>query len=261
MRTNTSIFIPLLLMGIGASSVASSAESDGWQFEATPYLFAAAMDGKIGVRGVTSAVDASFGDIADNLDQGFMGLFTARKGRWSYDLEGVYMKLADEGSKSVNGPFGEVIVDGALEVTSRMTIYQGSVSYRVLDEITAVDLVGALRYLKLETDANVAITTTPAIVFPGGANSASGSDSWTDVVVGVRALRALNEQWSLMGYGDVGGGGSDLTYQIMFGANWAFAGNFAVKAGYRLLDWDYEDGGTTWDITASGPYLGLGIQF
>jgi hypothetical protein len=25
--------------------------------------------------------------------------------------------------------------------------------------------------------------------------------------------------------------------------------------------WDYEEDGTVWDIAASGPYLGLGIQF
>jgi hypothetical protein len=261
MHTNKLFAIPLVLLGCGASQMASSAQNDGWQYEVTPYLFAAGMDGEIGIRGVTSDVDASFSDIADNLDQGLMALFTASKGPWSYGLEGVYMKLSDEGSKSVTGPFGDVEVDGALKLNSKMYIYQGSVAYRVLDEITVVDLVGAARYTKLETDASVAITTTPGIVFPGGARSASGSESWTDVVVGVNALHPLNKQWSLMGYADVGGGGSDLTYQFILGANWEFARDFNARLGYRQLYWDYKNEGAIWDITASGPYLGLGIRF
>jgi hypothetical protein len=167
MHTNKLFAIPLVLLGCGGSQIAFSAPSDAWQYEVAPYLFAAGMDGKIGIRGVTSEVDASFSDIADNLNQGFMGLFTASKGPWTYGLEGVYMKLSDEGSESVTGPFGDVEVAGALKVSSKMYIYQGSVAYRVLDETTAVDLVGAARYTMLETDASVAITTTPGIVFPG----------------------------------------------------------------------------------------------
>lgn len=253
--------IPVVLFGCGASQSAFSAESNSWQFEVTPYVFAAAMDGKVGVRGVTSDVDASFSDILDDLNSGFMGFFTARKGPWTFGLEGVYMKLSDEGSKSVSGPFGQVTTDGALNLTSKLYVYQGSFAYRVLDNTTAIDMVGALRITKLDTDARVALSTTPGIVFPGGAKSASDSDSWTDAVVGVRALHPLNEQWSLLGYADVGGGGSDLTYQFMVGANWDFARDFSAKAGYRQLYWDYKDDGTTWDMTASGPYLGLGIRF
>lgn len=261
MHTKNLLSISLALLSFGVSQAVFSAENESWQFEVTPYLFAAGMDGTIGAKGVTSDVDASFGDITDHLDSGFMGLFTASKGPWAFGLEGVYMKLSDEGSKSVTGPFGQVTVDGALSVTSRMTIYQGSVAYRVADNTTEVDLVGALRYTKLETDASVVLSTTPDIIFPGGAKNASGSDSWTDAVVGVRALHTLNEQWSLLGYADVGGGGSDLTYQFMVGADWEFAKDFIAKVGYRQLYWDYKDEGTTWNMTARGPYLGLGVRF
>jgi hypothetical protein len=255
------ISIPLVVLTCGLSQMASSAESDGWQFEATPYVFAAAMDGRVGVRGVTSDVDASFSDIVDDLNSGFMGFFTASKGPWTFGLEAVYMKLSDEGSKSVSGPFGQVTVDGALNVTSKLYVYQGSVAYRVLDNTTAIDMVGALRITMLDTDARVVLSTDPAIIFPGGVTSASDSDSWTDAVVGVRALHPLNKQWSLLGYADVGGGGSDLTYQFMIGANWDFSSNFNAKVGYRQLYWDYKNEGTIWDITASGPYLGLGMRF
>jgi opacity protein-like surface antigen len=60
---------------------------------------------------------------------------------------------------------------------------------------------------------------------------------------------------------DLGGGGSDFTYQLMAGVNWGFGENLSAKLGYRYLAWDYEDDGSVWDMSASGPYLGLGIRF
>ena len=66
---------------------------------------------------------------------------------------------------------------------------------------------------------------------------------------------------TLMGYIDIGAGGSNLTYQVMAGANWEFAKGYNLKLGYRHLYWDYEKSGAVWDVKTSGPYLGLGIQF
>jgi len=257
---NTAI-LSMIFLGVGITQSSRAAGTDAWQYEVTPYFLAAGLNGKVGIRGVTSDVDMSFNDILDSLEGGFMGVFTAQKGRWNYGLEGVYFKLGDEGTKSVSGPFGQVSVDGALKLTSKMYIYQGTVGYRLVDESTSVDLLGALRYTKLDADANVVITTVPAIVFPGGAISASGSESWTDAVVGVRAIHPVSDNMALVGYADAGAGGSDLTWQLIAGLNWEFRKDYIAKLGYRVLDWDYENDGTVWDMKASGLYLGLGIRF
>ena len=246
---------------ITATTPAQAETVKEWQFEITPYLLAAGMEGTVGVRGVSTDVDVSFGDIWDHLDAGFMGLFTARKGPWMFGLEGVYMKLADAPSKSATGAFGQVTVNGALDVTNALSIYQGSVGYRLRDDKTKLDIIGALRYTELDVEADVEIATTPPVEFLGGAASADGSASWTDTVIGILVLHPVSDKVSLMGYADIGAGGSDLTYQLMGGANWQFAKTFSAKAGYRYMDWDYENNGTVWDMAASGPYLGLGIQF
>ena len=190
-----------------------------------------------------------------------MALFMAQKGRWSYSLENVYFKISDEGSKSVTGPFGNVTVDGALKISSSTKVYQGSVGYRVMDDTTSVDLIGGVRYTQVKADMNVAIPTTPGIVFPGSTLSADGSEDWVDGVVGVRVLHPLSNNVSLLGYADVGAGGSDMTYQMIAGVNWEFAKDFTAKAGYRVLDWDYENDGAVWDMQASGTYLGIGFKF
>jgi len=260
MRHLKSRLCVLVLACVGFAPLSHAAD-DGWQFEITPYLLAAGLDGTVGLRGVTADVDASFSDILDNLDQGFMALFTARRGPWTLGFEAVYMKIEDEETTSVSGPFGQVAASGALSVTNSLYVYQGSVGYRVLDDTVKMDLIGAVRYTRLDLDLKVQRATDPGIVFPGGTTAARGSESWTDLVAGVNAVVPLNNQWSLVGYADIGAGGSDLTYQVIAGANWAFSDTLAAKFGYRVLSWDYEDGGTVWDMTASGPYLGLGIRF
>ncbi len=262
MRTHATFILPMIFMGVGITHNIQAAESDAWQYEVTPYFLAAGLDGKAGVRGVTADIDMSFSDIWDDLEGAFMGMFTAQKGRWFYGLEAVYFKLEDEGSTSVSGPlFGKVTVDGALELTTKMYVYQGTVGYRLKDDTTKVDLLGGLRYTKIDIDADVVINTAPGIVFPGAATSASGSESWTDAVVGMRVLHPVSDEVSLVGYADVGAGGSDLTYQLIAGVNWEFKEDYTAKIGYRVLDWDYEDSGTVWDMQASGMYLGLGIAF
>lgn len=254
-------FSSIFCLGMCLFQSSYAAESDQWQFEFTPYLLAAGLDGTVGVRGVEADLDMSFNDIWDDLDSAFMGIFTAQKGPWTFGLETVYMKLEENGARSVTGPFGKVSVSGALELTTEMTIVQGSVGYRVLDDITKVDLIGALRYTEIDVDMDVKVNTTPGIVFAGGALSESGSDSWTDAVVGARVTHPLSANVDLVGYADVGGGGSDLTYQFIGGVDWTFREGYTTKVGYRYLSWDYEDGGTKWDVAASGIYLGLGIQF
>lgn len=250
--------LPLGLIVAGGQSTA--AEQGGWPFEVTPYLFAAGLNGTAGARGVEADVDASFSDIWDNLDIGLMGLFEARNGPWIVTFDVLYFEVSDQASKTVTGPFGQVTVKGALDVSSSVTVLQPSLWYRVLDERTKVDLGAGLRYTRLSLDLDVKIVTTP-IVFPDGRRSFSGSESWVDLVVGARVKHPISDRWSLTGYADLGGGGSSQTYQLMAGADWALNDRFTARAGYRYAYWDYEDGGTVWDMSASGPYLGLGIAF
>jgi len=249
-----------ILWAGGFSHASASSETDRWQYEITPYLLVAGMEGTAGVRGYNTDLDASFSDIIDNLDVGFMGLFMARKGPWSLGLEGVYIDLSNESTTPVTGPAGFRSGNGKLDVSSTMYIAQGTVEYRLVDGKTMLDGVGALRYTKLDLDMDVVIQFDEPRPFDG-ADSEGGSDAWVDAVVGLHVRHSVSDKTTLLGYLDIGGGGSDLTYQLMGGINWEFTKGYTAKLGYRYLYWDYEDGGFVWDMTAKGPYLGLGIRF
>jgi opacity protein-like surface antigen len=235
------------------------AGADGWTYEFTPYLLAAGMDGTAGVRDHEFDVDASFSDILDNLDGAFMALFTAQRGRWLFGLEGVYMDLEDDGERTVTGPRGNLSVNGEIDVGATMTILQASVGYRLYDDVTELDVIGGVRYTSLDLDVEVDVAFTPPVF--GGSASADGNENWTDFVVGARVLHPLSQNVALVGYADIGGGGSDLTYQFIAGVNWEFSDGITAKVGYRRLAWDYDSGGTKWDIAASGPYVGVGFRF
>jgi opacity protein-like surface antigen len=245
---------------VRAQDDATSGEK--WQFEITPYLFAAGLDGTVGVRGVTANIDVSFSDLLKNIDSGFMGLFEARKGRWTFGLDAVYTKLKVDESRSWEGPLGNGNT-AALNATMTEEVYQPFVGYRVLNERTKVDLIGGARYTKLASELNLSITTGAALL-PDGSRGVSGSKSWWDPVIGVRVLAPIADSWSLLGYADVGGGGggdTDFTYQLVAGVNWDFAKQYSAKFGYRYLYQDYAKGGVTWDVAMQGVYLGLGIRF
>ena len=235
---------------------AQAAPQEDWRFEVTPYLFGASLAGTTGTSNVRAQVDMSFDDILDNLDSGFMAMFEARKGKWGFGFDGVYFKLKDETARTWQGPGGIGSATGTLEATMTQQVYQLFASYRVAG---GLDVIGGARYTKLETDLNL-VSTTGGLL-PGSTRSLSGSRSWSDGVIGVRAVMPLAERWTFVSYADIGTGGSDITYQGILGVNWQASKTFAVKGGYRYFYQDYEDDGFVWDMAAHGLYLGLGIGF
>lgn len=254
------------LAGLATSPAhAAPAAPDAWQFELTPYLFGAGLNGTTGVRtglgSVTSDINLSFSDLLENLDSGFMALFVASKGQWSFGVEGVYFKLKDEGAKTWQGPLGNSST-GTLEATMTEQVYQLSAGYLVSGGRTKVKLLGAARYTRLDADLNLVVTTGPSLL-PDGSRSVSGDESWWDPVIGVSVIAPFAEHWSFAGYADVGGFGvgSDVTYQVIAGVDWQFSESLAARAGYRYLYQDFEEGGFIWDMAAQGVYLGLGIGF
>jgi len=262
MQIRNTAILTMACLGMLVAQSSVAAESDAWQFEITPYLFASALKGATGVEGSTMDVDAPFSDLADHLEAGFMGLFTGQKGRWSFGLEGIYSKLGIDNNFTIdNHPaLPGVTATGNMDVTSEMYIAQGLVGYRLVENETKLDLIGGLRFTKLEVGIDIDGTITNPPLGPGNVSLSSSVD-WTDGVVGMRVLHPVGEEVSLLGYFDIGAGGSDLTYQVMVGANWEFSEGYTTKLGYRHLDWDYEKDGFVWDMAMSGPYLGLGIRF
>lgn len=244
-----------------AGTTPVQAAGEGWQFELTPYVFGPSFKGELGVHGVTADVDFPVSDALQHLDRGLMGMFEARKGAWGFGFDFIYARLKSEKANSWQGPGGIGSGTGDLEVSATSQIYQFSANHRLWDASTKLDVVGGLRYTRLENSVNL-VTTTGGLL-PGNSTSLSDTKSWWDPVIGARFVAPVADKWSFLGYADVGGFGvgSDITYQLIAGAERQFSKTFSAKVGYRYLYQDYENNGFVWKIGAHGPYLGLGIGF
>jgi len=245
------VLIAMVLVIVASHPAAAQTPGDpGWRFEATPYLWAASLDGKTQVGHLPKIdVDAGFSDILDRLDIGLMGAFEARQDRWGFLFDGQYIKVSD----SVHTP-GSLF--GKLDAEITQQGYALAALYRVSEGPAPLDLAGGVRYYHI----NVDLELTPGQL---AGRHEGGSQSWWDPFIGVRAQYPFADRWSLVGYADSGGFGvgSDFTWQALAEINYRFSPMFIGKLGYRRLHIDYDRNNVVYDMTASGLYLGLGIRF
>jgi opacity protein-like surface antigen len=235
------------------SSTLITPAADAWQFEATPYFWAAGMSGwgRIGSRTPTVKFDPSFSDIWKNLDFGAMGSFEARKGRWGILFDSIYVKLGQESDPLLRGDLGTA----KLKVSQ--TILQLAGAYRVYDSpVTPIDVLAGVRYTYLDSD----LSFSKSRLLPDGTDRSNHVD-WTDGFVGVRGAYYLTDKWSLIGYADVGGGGTDYSWQLAAGTNYEFTKSLVGKLGYRIISMKYETSNFLYDVKTEGVYIGLGIRF
>lgn len=254
----------LRLLFAGAACVSSlgvvqASEPGKWQYEFTPYIWAAGLDGTIRINDKPAAglgVEQSFSDILKVLDFGLMGAFEARKDRWALLFDGVYFRVSDKGGLS--GPLGFTSLQGKAKVTQQLYAIAGA--YRLTEGSEQVDVIGGVRYNSVKWDVN--ITASVPVLGPASSQFTQTRD-WLDPYIGVRLQQPMGERWSVVGYVDVGGfgAGSDLTWQALLGANYTFSESMTGKIGYRHVYNDYDKDGFRYDMATSGIYAGLGIRW
>ena len=223
-------------------------QAEDWTHEIAPYVWGAGMDGTTGLGGVSADVDASFGDILDNLELGFMGMYRGTRDRFSVTIDAVYMGLGATG----RGP-GDLV---KADVDMDQAALEVDLGYEVLEHLT---VFGGLRY----NDLSVEVETNG----PLGRQSVDGDENWVDPVVGALYVLPFAEQWSATIRGDIGGFGigSDFAWQGLASLRWQASPSFGVLAAYRYISMDYESGSGsksfTYDMAMSGPALGVVFTF
>ena len=259
------IFLTLTLEILSSSAIYAQQDSsmcNEWQFQMAPYFLMAGLNGTAGIRGVTSDVDMSFSDIFNKLNFAFMMAVEVRKGRWGIILDGIYMKLKDQKTKSWTGPAGVVTIDGSLNATMTQQIYEALLNYRFALGRTNLDFIAGMRYTKIDLELALAITTNIPLL-PDSSVSVSGDRDWLDPVIGARVYHSFSPAFSFTVYQDFGGFGisSDLTYQFVGLINWTFFDGLSAKLGYRFLYQNYQKDDFKWNTNVSGPIWGIGFRF
>ncbi|MGD9806162.1 MAG: hypothetical protein AB7E81_00885 [Hyphomicrobiaceae bacterium] len=247
------------------------AERSTTALQVTPYMWAAGLNGDISPfrRAPTLRVEKSFSDVLDDLNVGAFVNIWARRGRYVFSGDVMYVDTTDSHG---TGPLGALQipglgvaippggrVDANVDTQQFTATFQGG--YRIIDtpRLTLDALAGA-RFWYLSNDVSV-MAQVPGI----GSFSAKHGESfnWIDPVIGVRTFVPLTGKLSFQAQFDIGGfgAGSDFTWSALTTVNYLLTDRFSASVGYKMLDVDYDDGGYVYDTRLSGPVMGVTYRF
>jgi hypothetical protein len=250
MRLRLAVSVAALCLGPGIPARAALAQADGeWHVSLTPYVWLAGINGRLGFADGIADVDLSFGDVLDKRDITVRALLEAQRNRWWARLDITYISMSDE--KAIEeGSGGDVIFE------HDQTILQPELGYTIyeMENGGGIDLLVGGRYWHPKLDVTSSAAT-------GSVNIASGSRSWFDGTVGARVRVSPAPRWHLAATGDVGAGGSKLTWQATGAAGFDVSTCCSLIGAYRHLDVDYDRDQLIYDTYMSGFALGLGIRF
>jgi len=227
---------------------AQTESSDKWEFVFAPYLYLAGVSGDVGAKGLNTTVDVSAGDLLSHFQFGFMGGFEAHRKKLIFPSELVYISLDD--SKDLSGPRYAVAAAG-----SKMLLFSPQAGYRLIQKKgMSVDALAGIRYWHTSSTLQFAARQLPA-------TEGNDSKDWVDAIAGVRAQVQLSKRFSLLSRADIGGGGSDSTYQLLGGVDVAATDKISVFLGYRYLFVNYDKDGFLFDGALHGVLMGVAFRF
>lgn len=239
--------IILAFMFCGLPGLAAAATASQWTGQITLYGWMAGIGGQIQpVRGApVVSFEKSPSAVFKDINGAFFASGIARKGSIVLLGDFSYSSSSRQGLTPLGIP-----AQGKLTQRSLALLAGG----RVLDDpgIITLDAMGGLRLW----DINLSVSA------PRIGVSASPGRVFVDPIVALRSNITLAPRWSLIAYGDLGGGtGSRFTYQLLGTINFQATRNLYLSAGYRRLYVDYQSGGTLFRGDLQGPIAGLTWRF
>ncbi len=193
--------------------------------------------------------------IIDKIDTVLMGSYEARKDKWSFLADAIYLKMSDSQNVSWDVPLVNRTVTAGSEQELTEWLVSAYGGYNVLETgSSSLDIIAGLRYLSLELDIAVfsnLLNNTPNI---------SPSVEFYDGVIGMRGHVDLSENWYVPYMFDIGAGDSDLTWQGKASIGYRFDWG-DVLATYRYVHYEKDDSRLIKDFDIYGPKIGLVFHF
>jgi hypothetical protein len=207
-------------------------------------------------------------NILDNLKFTLMGTFDARKGRWGFLADAIYMDVGNSqtGGRDylIGGIQVPVTATGTVDFDLKSLIWTFAGYYRAIEKSGyTLDVVGGARYLDVEQKVNWNLTGNIGALPPASRTGAveTSLTNW-DAIIGVRGRYTFGakQTWFVPYYLDVGTGESDLTWQGIAGAGYAFHWG-EVTAVWRYLYYDLSADMAIRDMNFSGPAIGATFRW
>jgi len=268
-RTRALTATLLAAVAAGAfSSAQAQTPPDEWRFRATIYGWFPALDGTTqfpsGAGG--PSIDASSGDVLSGLKMAFMGAFEAQYGKWGGLVDWVYADLGSDKSGtrqlSIQGqPLPAAInANLSLDVKANILTLGGTYSFIDKPEYTLGAIFGA-RMLNLDQTLNWSFVGTGPLAIARSGTSEASATNW-DAIIGVRGRARFGDElrWFVPYYGDVGGGNSKFTWQVLAGLGYSFKWGDVIAA-WRYLDYEFKSGEALQSLSFNGAAVGVSFKF
>jgi hypothetical protein len=221
-------------------------ESDSlWRYKLTPYVWAANLDGRVGLGPAEVQIEEDFDDLLRNINMAAMLRGEAHNGVFGFYADMVFIALSET----------LPLANGSARLELDQWMVSAGALYRVSgDAPTTVDVGVGARLMSTSVDLGV----------PGYGEVGRTAD-WVDPVLVARARIPVATKCYVVLESELGGFGvdsqSDLVWQFTAATGYSLTDNIDFLLAYRYLDYDYEDEPLTYDLATSGLALGLTINF
>ena len=239
---------------------------DGWDFQITPYIWGAGVDGSVNFSGSGPIprleVDASrsFNDTLNSLDLGAMSFFEGRSDRFGVFGEFFYIRTTDSLSASALVPPASTPVTVGADLRNTFTTALAAGQFHAMDTgKTSVDLLLGLRYWSLDSRARI----TESVGSQSAGIRKDESAQWGSLIFGAKARHAITSNAYITGWAMAGGlGKSDYnSWDLMAAFGYSFSPRTSLLAGYRYLSLEYTRSRFEFDADLHGPGVGLNFRF
>jgi len=263
MALATTLLLPL-------SAPAQETNDDEWNIVIGMYVWLPDISGTTVFPSGESGPDIEVGadTILKNLDFTFMGALQAKRGRWGFLTDLIYLNEGASESGVRDFSVGPDDRPAGVELDASMDLKSWVVTLAGIYELhsngrSTTDLIFGTRMLDVDSTLDWSFTgNIDGLELPGPSGSSSvGGTNW-DAIVGLRghAYFGSDERWFLPYHFDAGTGDSDLTWQAMAGVGYRFDWGSMVL-NWRHLDYDAESGASLGNISFSGPLLGAAFHW
>lgn len=223
------------------------AGDDSWRFQLKPlYLWFVTLDGSatIDPSNTNQGGSSNFDDA--ELTAAFSFHFETGKGKWTVFTDYLFAEYTADNVAISSSP-----ITGTNTLTTH--IAELGAAYRVLEhERFRFELLGGVRYLyvsnKFEFNSDVLNTQS------------ADTDLW-DGFGGMRLTGFITDSITATLRADVGGGTSDLVWNLIAIADWRYKEWGSVYAGYRVLDYQFNERVLDLNLQGKGPVVGLGFYW
>ena len=223
---------------MGAITRGPAVAMDGaWHFTIAPYAWFSGISGDISVANLAEIpVEATFSDMIEDVDVGLQLHFEGRRDRLGFGVDVFYVDLGVP--VEADAP---PLAGASLEADMRQLLAEGLFFYRAVtggrgDTPGYLDLIAGARY----TDSRSRLTATSQA---GAEYDGEFQDlGWVDAVLGVRGAAPLGSRFMLLGWGDLAGLGSELTWNLEGDVAYLAPEHWVVGLGWRHMDIEYDEG-------------------